>query len=143
MTKPMFLTILAIAAIVISSCSDDESTSDNSLSGSSTHNTGKNCMGCHSFKVAGSVYDSKFSAAYKNAIIKLTTESAGQGTLLATLTSDATGNYFTKNSLNFGTGVYVSITGTSGTTLYMDAAITSGACNSCHNGTITSKVWVE
>jgi hypothetical protein len=130
--------------LVISSCSEDSSgTEGSSITGSSSHNTGKNCLGCHSFMAAGSVYSKALTSAYSEAVIKLTSGANGTGTVLATLTSDKTGNYYTNNSINFGNGIYVSITGTGGNVKYMSSAITSGACNSCHNGSTTSKVWAE
>jgi hypothetical protein len=127
---------------IVTSCREDLSDGGSS-SGSSSHNTGKNCLGCHSFKVAGSVYNSALSAAYAGAVMKITTSANGGGTLLATLTSDMTGNFYTDGSVSFGSGVYVSITGSGGAVKYMGTAITSGACNSCHNGSSTSRIWAQ
>lgn len=142
MKKTLSFLMLCLVIVMIS-CTDDSSDSDNSNTYSSSHNTGKNCLGCHSFKVAGSVYNSGITAAYAGAVMKITSQANGAGTVLATLTSDKTGNFYTNGSVNFGTGVYVSITGTGGTVKYMESAITSGACNSCHNGSATSRVWAE
>ena len=125
------------------SCSDDASDSDtggSSLTGSSSHNTGKNCLGCHLFKAAGSVYSKSLTSIYSGTVIKLSTGANGTGTVLATLNSDNTGNYYTNSSISFGTGIYVSITGTGGTVKYMSSAVTNGACNSYHIGSVTSKI---
>ncbi|MDO9255493.1 MAG: hypothetical protein Q7U54_08280 [Bacteroidales bacterium] len=103
---------------VLTSCGDNSSDSDtegSSLTGSSSHNTGKNCLGCHSFKAAGSVYSQALTSVYSGAAIKFTSASNGTGTILATLTSDRTGNYYTSNSISFGTGNHVSVTETVGT----------------------------
>jgi mono/diheme cytochrome c family protein len=73
--------------------------------------------------------------------VKLTTQPNGQGTVLATLTTDNSGNIRSSSSISFGTGLYVSASGTAGTK-YMAAAIANGACSACH-GSTTAKVWVE
>jgi hypothetical protein len=131
---------LFIILIVSVSCVKENEESENY---GSSHNTGKNCLSCHSnFKLAGSVYNKSLSSAYPGATIKLTSQSNGAGTVLTMLTSDNTGNFHTGSSIGFGSGVYVSVTGTSGTTKYMTSAITNGACNSCH-GPSTSKIWIE
>ena len=142
--KSIFLFLLFLSLIVITSCSDDSTDTEGSSStGDSSHNSGKNCLGCHSFKAAGSVYNLAVTSAYSGAIIKLTTGAGGTGTILATLTSDNSGNFYTSNAISFGTGIYVSVTGTDGTVKTMSSAITSGACNSCHNGSTTVKIWAE
>ncbi len=124
MKKSLFYFTFCIVFIV-TSCSVDSS--DGGRSSGSIHNTGNYCLGCHSFKVVGSVYNSALSAAYAGAVIKITTSANGGGTLLATLTSDMSGNFYTNGSVSFGSGVYVSITGSGGAVKYMGTAITSGA----------------
>jgi len=64
--------------------------------------------------------------------IKVTSGSAGSGTVLLSLTSDASGNFYGSGSVAFGSGAYVSATGAGGAVRAMAAAITSGACNRCH-----------
>lgn len=141
--KPFFLLVLC-AVLGFTSCTEESSSLEgNSDTGSSSHNTGKNCLGCHSIKVAGSVYNSALTSVYAGAIMKITSAANGAGNVLATLTSDKTGNFYTSSSVNFGSGVYVSVTGSGGTVKYMTSAITSGACNSCHNGSTTARVWAE
>jgi hypothetical protein len=107
----------------------------------SSHNTGKNCLSCHKFTLGGSVYKKDFSSTFPGSVVKLTTQPNGLGTVVATLTTDNSGNIHTSSSISFGTGLYVSATGTIGTK-YMSSAITTGACNSCHGGS-TPKVWAE
>ncbi len=139
-----FYFLLLLSALGFTSCNKDSNpTEDTSDTGSSSHNTGKNCQGCHSFRVAGSVYSQSFTSAYKGATVKITSAPNGGGNLLASLTSDRSGNFYTNSSVNFGSGVYVSITGSGGSVKHMTSAITSGACNSCHNGSTTSKLWAE
>jgi hypothetical protein len=101
-----FLYLLSLCLVfAITSCTDDDSDTEGSSStGSSSHNTGKNCLGCHSFKAAGSVYSQALTSAYSGAVIKLTPGANGTGTVLATITSDKKGNYYTSNSISYGTG---------------------------------------
>ncbi len=92
--------------LVLTSCGDnasDSETEGSSLTGSSSHNVGKNCLGCHSFKAAGSVYSQALTSVYSGAAIKFTSAGNGTGTVLETRTSDRTGNYYTNNSISFGT----------------------------------------
>ena len=60
--------------------------------------------------------------------------------MVAALTADASGNFYTSSAITFGTGLYVTATGTGGATTPMTAAVTSGACNTCHTGGTRIKV---
>ena len=131
-------------AIGLFACEDedeDEVGGQSSAMGTS-HNTGKNCMGCHQFVAAGSVYNKALTSAFQGATVKLTTQPNGAGTAIGTFTTNKSGSFYTSSSINFGTGIYVSVTASSGTVKHMTSAITSGACNSCH-GSSTSKIWTE
>jgi len=99
-------------------------------------------MSCHQLTAAGSVYNKALIAAFQGATIELTTQPNGAGTVIGTFTTNKSGSFYTSSSINFGTGVYVSVTGNSGTVKHMVSAITSGACNACH-GSSTSKIWTE
>jgi hypothetical protein len=124
----MALSVLACGG----SSSSSPTTPSGTTSGTGSHNAGKNCLSCHSFTAAGTVYKSDGTTAYPGAVIRLTTASGGGGTLVAALTADPSGNVYTNASINFGTGLYVTATGTGGATTPMGPAITSGACNNCH-----------
>jgi hypothetical protein len=138
--KKIFSITFILLVVALVSC--DQESEDEGEYGSS-HNTGKNCLSCHSnFKLAGSVYNKALTSAFPGAKIKITTLANGAGTVLATLTSDNSGNFHTSSSISFGSGVFVSVESTSGTIKYMNSALTTGACNSCH-GLSTSKVWAE
>jgi hypothetical protein len=114
---------------------------ESDISGTS-HNTGKNCFSCHAFSAAGSVYNKALSSGFPGAVVKLTTQANGAGTVLGTFTVNKSGSFYTSSAINFGTGIYVSVAGSSGSTKYMSSSISTGACNSCH-GSSTSKVWAE
>jgi hypothetical protein len=137
MKKVFFIGLISILLLAVSCEKENEN------AGNGSHNAGRNCLSCHTnFKLAGSVYGKSLSSAYSGATINVTSQASGAGTVLATLTSDNSGNFYTGSTINFGTGVFVSVKGTSGTVKNMGAAITSGACNSCH-GSSTSKMWAE
>jgi hypothetical protein len=124
-------------------CKKDTENSGEDVSYGSSHNTGRNCLSCHSsFKLAGSVYNKALTSAYAGAKVKITSQANGAGTVLAALTSDNNGNFYTSSSLSFVSGVFISIEGSSGTVKYMESSVTSGACNSCHGSSIT-KAWIE
>jgi len=98
-----------------------------------SHNAGQDCLRCHrDFGVAGTVYRADGSA-YSGATVRLTTAASGAGTVVLALTSDAAGNFYTSQSVGFGSGLYTDVAGTGGTRRSMAATVTSGACNSCHD----------
>lgn len=121
---------------------DGEEVGGQSTAAGTSHNTGKNCMSCHQFTAAGSVYNKALSSGFTGAVVKLTTQANGAGTVLGTFTVNKSGSFYTSSSINYGTGIYVSVTGSPGSTKYMSSPITTGACTSCH-GSSTSKVWTE
>lgn len=51
--------------------------------------------------------------------------------MLLTLTTDATGNFHSQERVSFGSGLFADAKGP-GTLHPMQAAVTSGRCNSCH-----------
>lgn len=145
--RKVFSVLLIGLVIGLFACENEEDNEGEEVGGQSSasgtsHNTGKNCMGCHQFTAAGSVYNKALSAGFPGAEVMLTTQANGAGTVLGTFTVNKSGSFYTNSSINFGNGIYVSVTGSSGTVKHMGTAITSGACNSCH-GSSTSKVWTE
>lgn len=153
---PNFVLCLALGATFLA-CEKDGEVEDDSTAQSNTtnttntttptanlgssHNTGKNCLACHRFSVGGSVYKKDLTSTYPGSVVKLTTQPNGAGTVVATMTTDKSGNIRLSSSISFGSGLYVGITGSAGTQ-YMKAAITSGGCNACHGNT-TSRAWTE
>ncbi|HAF30185.1 MAG TPA: hypothetical protein DCG75_14180 [Bacteroidales bacterium] len=142
--KKTFLNILWVSFLVLAvfqSCEDDEE--------DESHNTGQNCMSCHIaggsgegvFSVAGSVYDNSKESVLPNASIRLYTDANGTGNLVATLLSDKNGNFYTTETIDFGSGLYVLAEGNT-TSKNMISSITSGACNSCH-GVNVDRIWTE
>jgi len=101
-------------------------------------------MSCHSvgtgnpyiYSIAGTVYQQADpTQVYPNATIYLHTQANSGGDLIATIEVDANGNFFTTQPVNFSAGLYPSIVGNStDAPLYMPLAVTTGQCNSCHDG---------
>jgi cytochrome c556 len=133
----------AVAAVGVMACggggaptsgSSTPVVSSTSTGLSTSHNAGRDCTACHrDFAVAGTVYGSVGSSPLAGATIRFTSAPDGGGTALLTLTSDASGNFRTSQNLSFASGVYVDAAGARGTRSAMKAAVTSGACNSCHD----------
>ncbi len=132
---------LLCGALALTACSSSSPTAPSSGTSSTTggaaglsssHNAGRDCSSCHSWTVAGTAYKSDGTTVYPGAVIRITTAAAGGGTVVMTLTSDASGNFYTSTPITFGAGLYPTATGTTGTARSMTAAITSGACNRCH-----------
>lgn len=120
--------------------------------GTHSHNMGRNCMNCHVsggegdgwFTAAGTVYDTSGTTTYANAVVQLYTppDSNGNQVLVATINGDAQGNFYTTQSINFGTdGLYPVVIGAHGTKR-MAVSIPQGACNGCH-GVSTAKLFTN
>jgi hypothetical protein len=99
----------------------------------SSHNAGQDCLRCHrDFGVAGTAYRADGSA-YAGATVRLTTAAGGGGSVVLTMTSDSSGNFYTTQSVGFGSGLYADVAGSGGARRSMETPVTSGACNSCHD----------
>ena len=123
----------------------------NSTIGSNrSHNIGQDCLNCHkpgggeapTWRVGGTVYNEGATLTNPNAIIKLYTGPNGTGTLKYILNVDAKGNFYTSGTIDFTGGLYPAATGSTGTN-YMSFSTTNGACNSCHTGTTTGRIWTN
>jgi len=139
--------------MVIQSCeSDDDDEYEKMVSKYNlmeSHKMGQNCISCHKsggegegwFNLAGTVYDSQTSSTYPNATLKLYNAPNGAGSLVGTIEVDGLGNFYTTNDIDFGSGLYVSVSGET-STKYMVSPVTSGQCNSCH-GVSTDRIWTR
>ena len=148
---PLFALTLLLISMQSCSTEDEYGSSENSTTGSDeSHNAGQNCMNCHKpgadeapvWKVAGTVYNEALTATNSNATIKLYTGPDGTGSLKYTIKVDKKGNFYTSSPIDFTGGLYPTVTGA--TTAYsMSTPITSGACNSCHDGISRSRIWTN
>jgi hypothetical protein len=147
--KTKGIAIIACIIMVFLAACENENESDNGSSGGLSHNSGQNCMNCHKsggigdgiFTVAGTVYNSQKTSVLSGATVKLFTEANGKGTEKYNFQTDGKGNFYTTQSISFGTGLYPAVQG-SQSVKYMSSAITSGQCNSCH-GVSTDRIWAE
>lgn len=153
MNKPInyFLILMLGVALVIASCEKDENkTLVSSYNGDESHKSGEDCMGCHSsggsgegvFTIAGTVYDLDKLNPYPNATVKIFTGPNGTGDLVKTIEADSKGNFYTTEFMDFGNGMYTSVTGGSGEVEFMNTILTNGRCNSCH-GSSTDRIYVK
>ena len=141
--RALFTLLAALVLLPQIGCGGNSSTSPTSPSGTTgttgttgpttSHNAGRDCTSCHSFTAAGTVYKPDGTTVNPGAIVRLTTQSAGGGTVVASLTADGSGNFYTSTPIGFGSGLYVTATNSAGSSRAMGATITSGACNRCHS----------
>jgi len=161
MHKKIILLTLPIAVIAITiseSCGGSDQTKQATVIQSQegetkSHEFGTNCMSCHNttgkgdglFTVAGSVLDEARAEIQKKCVVKLYTEPKGQGKLIATISGDAIGNFYTTQEIDFSKGLYPTLLGTPGVkedTKHMPNPIYSGDCNNCH-GLTTEKLGID
>ncbi len=144
---------VAIATIIVGLFACGEDNEDEqlvSINGSNeSHKSGENCMNCHKsggsgegiFVVAGTIYNSNKTAVYPNATIRFYSGPNASGNLQAMIEVDGKGNFYTTESTDFGTGLFVSVEGNTGTN-HMISTVTDGACNKCHDDS-SNRVWTE
>lgn len=150
--KTITLFALMLMLTTMQSCTENEygSITDSKSGSTESHNMGQNCMNCHkpgggeapAWKVAGTVYNEALTTTNSNATVKLYTGPNETGTLKYTIQVDAKGNFYTTSAIDFTGGLYPSVTGAT-STYSMSTPIETGACNSCHNGVIKSKIWTN
>lgn len=150
-TAIAFLVILNSCSSPYESINDEDSGEMSSTTGSNeSHNMGKDCMSCHRpgggeapiWRTAGTVYNQALTNTNSNATVKFYTGPDATGTLKYTLSVDAKGNFYTSSAIDFTSGLYPSATGSTSTNS-MSTAITTGSCNSCHDGVSRSRIWTN
>ena len=144
------LFVFGMLVFAMVSCKKENAKVISANSETKSHNMGQNCMNCHKsggegkgvFKVAGTVYNAALNQTSSNGTVYLYSGSNGSGTLVATIEVDGKGNFFTTETVDFGSGLYPVVMGPGQDKHYMGSTITNGECNSCH-GVSTSKIWVN
>ncbi len=131
-----FPVIAVILLLLQAGCFSDNG--DDESSGFTSHNTGNNCLQCHTaggsgdgiFTAAGSVYHTDGTTVYAGVTVNLMNGSS----VAATMVSDNNGNFYTGGALDFGSGLTPAVV-TSGGTRTMASTINNGGCNQggCHD----------
>ncbi len=134
------LLLLLATLLLFTSCKKENNETLISKNGQNeSHQQGNNCMKCHTsggkgegyFVVAGTVYSLNLQATLPNGLILFFSGPNGSGTLLKTIETDQLGNFYSTEDFDFSAGVYTAAAGND-TTIYMNARVTTGQCNSCH-----------
>jgi mono/diheme cytochrome c family protein len=144
---PLVLAFMAIG------CENEEGENETKISAygdMESHHVGDNCLSCHRsggsgegwFTVAGTVYQPDLTTPYPDATVRLHTGADGTGTLAITVEVDGRGNFYTTRPVDWGTGLYASVSSASDTSAMLQV-VSSGACNSCHDGVSTARIHVE
>lgn len=124
-----------------------------------SHNTGKDCLACHSvegagrgiFTVAGSIYKPDGVTPYPNLKVKLFAGENRLGSPVAVLDVDGNGNFFTTKEIAraYGDGdaevgyLYPSVISENGEYKMPKAfSLSVGGCNSCH-GVDVARIFAE
>ena len=149
----IIISFIFISLLLASNCATATATGKSTIGSTKSHNNGKNCLDCHKtggdaeaiseggvFSVAGSVYNTDKTSANINGYIYLYTQANGQGELKYTIEVDALGNFYTTDSLSLS-GLYPAHKNKAGNIMYMSTTITEGACNACHNGSGTPRIY--
>jgi len=132
--RRFFCTAAALSVLLaLAACGENETPGAPSEITGTSHNPGRNCVECHGFTAAGTVYAADGMTTVAGAVVRLSTGPGGNG-VVATLTSDATGNFYTTRTLGFAAGLYADVARAGGSPQPMPAPVTSGGCNAsgCH-----------
>jgi len=130
-------------SLILIACSDGDNENEDveiSTNGErESHHIGMNCLNCHNggglpvFTAAGTVYQvMNTTLTLPNVRINFHSGPNATGTLEHTIEVDALGNFYTTETIAWGSGLYLSVTVPGGATTSMSFAITNGACGSCH-----------
>jgi hypothetical protein len=141
----VFAFLLLVGTGLWISC-DKEGDDDDDLA---NHNVGNDCLMCHKtngggdgvFTAGGTVWKTGTTIGATGAKVELFASPGATGTPVVTMTTQVGGNFYTKSSINFGTGLYAKVSTENGSST-MITPVTTGACNSCH-GVTTGKITVQ
>jgi cytochrome c553 len=146
MSRRVLNAFVAVGLATATGCNDSNDTPANCSSnsawldgdeGSPLMHPGGDCIGCHTdngegppFTAAGTVMGAANDDTNCNGIAGATVELLDKnGTVAATMTTNAAGNFFTKSPIPSPFTAKVSL---NGKTVEMTTPQTSGACASCH-----------
>ncbi len=127
---------IVFSGVLLSSCGEDEGPGGTSGADGSTHNAGRNCIGCHDLKYAGTVYTDATGTTPASSVTVIVTEADGTQ---RSMVSDQSGNFYSDQGNPAG-GYTVTVQGNS---VNMARTVTSGGCNSsgCHTGDTVPRIY--
>jgi hypothetical protein len=116
-----------------------------------SHNVGRPCIDCHVthgtneywYQAAGTIYHPDQVTTYPGSTVYLYTGINGTGSLVYTLEVDQKGNFYSTETIPYGTGLYPMVVSTEHDTAYMQAFIIQGNCNNCHDGNSNARITVN
>lgn len=125
--RPLVAALLAVSLAVLPGCEEDE---DGGPCGGSdsTMRPGDDCLSCHGFRAAGTIYAAAAAGPCEGIAGAAVTISDDQGHSV-TATSNAAGNFFTSSTLV--PPLHVSVT-LGGDSVAMPGTAEHGRCNECH-----------
>jgi hypothetical protein len=133
MSRRLVPVLVALVPLLLAACSGEGDEGGGGACGGSesTMRPGENCLGCHSFKGAGTVY-ALGSAGACDGLAGVTVEIVGANATVNKTTNSA-GNFYT--GTNFGVPFTVTLTNGSDTVTHDHAGVggLSGGCNGCHS----------
>jgi hypothetical protein len=120
--------LVGATALLLSAACGKETTACGDPGGS-TMCPGSNCLECHGFKVAGTVFTSTTSTTPVSGATVTISPATGADVVL---TSNSAGNFYTSASLAFPLTVIVS-KGTATASMGSTVPAGDGGCNQCHD----------
>lgn len=130
-------TIFIASLFALTACGEEEEGPGVSGAGKSSHNAGRNCIGCHGdLKYAGTVYTDQAGGTVAGGETIVVTQTDGA---IINIVSDDSGNFYTKDG-DPGVGYTVTVQGNS---VGMISQTTNGACSAsgCHDGSAVARVY--
>lgn len=135
----IFMLLFGLSACDESSDINAPLQEESSLTGNS-HNAGQNCLRCHNkpnrntpvFTVAGTIYDRAEPAQpYAGTTVNLYSDGQNNNLLLS-IKVDQSGNFYSKQAIDFNNTVYAEVVSAIGTIAKINPA-PHGDCNKCHD----------
>ena len=119
---------LGAAALLLAACGESTETTACGDPGGATMCPGSNCLGCHGFKAAGTVFAPDGTTAVANAAVTLVDKNG----VTVTRTTNSAGNFYTSSALTFP---LQQVTVSKGADTAQMTGVGAGSCNGCHDST--------
>lgn len=124
--RPTLLFVPIAAALLLAACGKDSNACGDS--GGSTMCPGDDCLSCHGFKAAGTVFAGVTSTTPVSGATVTIVPASGS---TVTATTNSAGNFYTSSALAYP---LQSVTVHKGADTMQMIDVASGGCNGCHDG---------